>query len=396
MSSRWTILALLFLVRTGMGLQFQAVPALSPLFLSGYAVTVADIGLMIGLYHAPGIGLALPGGAIGLRFGDKKVVVFGLLLMVFGGLVMAFATTWTGAVVGRLIAGVGGILLNVLMSKMVTDWFAGRELATAMGIFVNSWPFGIAIALVTLPIVAESLGLRAALFVVTAAIALALLAMALLYRSPPAIGAEPNASAASSPSGVALWAVLAAGAIWGLYNAALGMIFGFAPLMLSERGWSVAAASSATSIVLWLVAISVPLGGVLADWTGRATAVLIAGFAAFACALLAAGRASDLLPVFVLLGLVSGLAAGPIMSLPARVLHPGTRAMGMGLFFTVFYLIQLAAPWTAGQLAKNAGTTWIAFDFGATMLGACIALTLIFLRLASRWRSDDSMTVSAS
>ena len=395
MTSRWAILTLLFLVRTGMGFQFQAVPALSPLFLSGYAVTVADIGLMIGLYHAPGIALALPGGAIGNRFGDKRVVVFGLLLMVAGGLIMAHATSWPGAIGGRLVAGVGGILLNVLMSKMVTDWFAGRELATAMGIFVNSWPFGIAIALVTLPLVAEAFDLRAALYVVAGLLVFALLAMAFLYRSPPGLAeGKQTRGAASRPSGVVLWAVLAAGAVWGLYNASLGMIFGFGPMMLNERGWSVAAASSSTSVVLWLVAISVPLGGLLADRSGRATAVLLTGFAAFAAALLAAGRVSELLPVFIVLGLVSGIPAGPIMSLPARVLAPETRAIGMGLFFTVFYVIQLVAPWTAGQLAKAAGTTWVAFDFGAAMLAACIALTLLFLRLVGGRARSVAATVS--
>jgi MFS family permease len=67
--------------------------------------------------------------------------------MVVGGLVMAFGVGWPAQLSGRLLAGFGGVLLNVLMSKMVTDWFAGREIATAMAIYVNSWPFGIAIAL---------------------------------------------------------------------------------------------------------------------------------------------------------------------------------------------------------------------------------------------------------
>jgi cyanate permease len=62
--------------------------------------------------------------------------------------------------------------------------------------------------------------------------------------------------------------VLTAGLVWGFYNAALGVVFGFGPLMLVERGWTLAAASSATSIVLWLVVISVPLGGVIADRSG--------------------------------------------------------------------------------------------------------------------------------
>ncbi|MEZ5817460.1 MAG: MFS transporter [Hyphomicrobiaceae bacterium] len=386
MTSRWSILVLLFLVRTGMGFQFQAVPAMSPLFLSGFGVSLADIGLLIGLYHAPGIVLAVPGGAIGQRFGDKRTVVVGLFLMVVGGLAMAFATTWPVCVAGRLVAGIGGILLNVLMSKMVTDWFAGRELATAMGIFVNSWPFGIALALVTLPAIAKGADLAAALCVVTGLLVVAFLAMLALYRSPGGQSTQSvKAGVQGLPTGHALWAVLSAGCVWGFYNASLAMIFGFGPLMLVERGWDIAAASSATSIVLWLVVLSVPLGGLLADRSGRPTTILFTGIVLFAALLLAAGRVDHVLFAFVALGLVSGLPAGPIMSLPARVLAADTRAVGMGLFFTVFYVVQLSAPWMAGVLAKTRGTTWAAFDFGAALLAICIMALIGFLRLASAW-----------
>ena len=37
---------------------------------------------------------------------------------------------------GRGVAGIGGVLLKLLMSKMVTNRSAGREIATAMAIFI--------------------------------------------------------------------------------------------------------------------------------------------------------------------------------------------------------------------------------------------------------------------
>ena len=81
-----------------------------------------------------------------------------LVLMLVGGLAMAFTTSWNGQIAGRLVAGAGGVLLNVQMTKMVADWFAGKEIATAMAIFVNSWPAGIALSLLALP--ADRHGLR--------------------------------------------------------------------------------------------------------------------------------------------------------------------------------------------------------------------------------------------
>jgi len=61
MKNRWTVLALLFAVRTVMAFQYQSTAAVSPLLMQRYGVNFADIGLLIGLYLAPGIVLALPG-----------------------------------------------------------------------------------------------------------------------------------------------------------------------------------------------------------------------------------------------------------------------------------------------------------------------------------------------
>ena len=54
-----------------MAFQFQSVAAVAPLLSNAFGVSLADVGILIGLYFAPGVALALPGGAIGQRFGDK-------------------------------------------------------------------------------------------------------------------------------------------------------------------------------------------------------------------------------------------------------------------------------------------------------------------------------------
>jgi len=50
----------------------------------------------------------------------------------------------------------------------------------------------------------------------------------------------------------------------------------------------------------------------------------------------------------VALGLVCGLPAGPILSLPARVLQPATRAIGMGVFYTLYYATMMLGPAVGG------------------------------------------------
>ena len=89
-----------------------------------------------------------------------------------------------------------------------------------------------------------------------------------------------------------------------------------------------------------------------------------------------------MIAIVVALGLISGLPAGPIMSLPARVLQPQTRAIGMGLFFTVYYAAMMLGPVIGGACAKWAGSAAAAFDFGAAMILLCPLILWGFNRIA--------------
>src|SRR3982074_3589936 len=116
-----------------MAFQFQSVAAVAPLLGTAFGVSIADIGVLIGLYFAPGIALALPGGAIGQKFGDRATVLGALALMLAGSLAMALASSWSVQIGGRLVAGAGGVIVSVQLTKMLTDWFAGREDANPGG-----------------------------------------------------------------------------------------------------------------------------------------------------------------------------------------------------------------------------------------------------------------------
>jgi MFS family permease len=381
----WGILAVLFAVRATMAFQFQSVAAVAPLLSSEYGVGLADVGVLIGLYFAPGVALALPGGAIGQKFGDKATVAGALLLMLAGSVAMASAASWNMQIAGRLVAGAGGVILSVQMTKMLTDWFAGKEIATAMAIFINSWPVGIAIALLTLPVIGTGYGVAAVHLAVAATAALGMLLIAALYKAPANVAVAAEAAAKGLDRNAA-FAVMAAGLIWGLFNVGFATIFSFGPSMLVERGWSVTASGSTISIVLWVAAISVPLGGVIADRSGRPEFILVVGCILFAALMIALPRSDAVIPIVAALGLISGQPAGPIMSLPARVLRPQTRAIGMGLFFTMFYGCMMLGPVVGGACAKWAGSASAAFDFGAVAILMCPVLLWGFGRMTASGR----------
>jgi MFS family permease len=379
------MLAVMFTVRLTMAFQFQSVAAVAPLLGPKFGVSLADIGVLIGLYFTPGVALSVPGGAIGQRLGDKATTLLALSLMLIGSLVMVYSEAWSLQIVGRLIAGAGGVLLNVQLTKMTADWFAGHEIATAMAIFVNSWPAGVALSLLTLPSIATVYGIAAVHFAVAASIVLALILLGLTYQPPAEIRAAPLAAA--RPDRRTVMAVVIAGLIWGLFNVGFATIFSFGPTMLTQRGWSIAAAGSAISIVLWFATVSVPSGGFISDRLKRPQSILVCSSILVAVLMLAMAHTGAVIPLVIGLGLISGLPAGPIMSLPARVLTPPTRAIGMGLFYTMYYAAMMLGPMLGGAAAKWSGSAASAFDVGALSVLSCPLLLLAFNQIT---KSSDA------
>jgi predicted MFS family arabinose efflux permease len=138
--------------------------------------------------------------------------------------------------------------------------------------------------------------------------------------------------------------------------------------MLIERGWFNSAAGSTISIVLWLATLSVPLGGFLTDRTKRSGAVLATRCVGFAFLMLLLSRSGPVLALIIAMGVVCGLPAGAIMSLPTRLPHQKTRSIGMGVSYAVYHAGMLAGPAIGGKLATWVGTDAVALDFGAAAL----------------------------
>lgn len=197
-----------------------------------------------------------------------------------------------------------------------------------------------------------------------------------------------------------LSATLAAALVWALYNAALTQVFAFGPAFMTAAGLSLTTAGAIASATLWLVALTLPLGGMLADRTGRHRQVIAASLGAFALLLAAAPLAAGSLAagatgsgqqaiwpvvvVFALLGIVGGIPAGVVMSLPGEVLSRESRALGMGLFFMVFYVGTALAPIAGGAIAAVSGDFGDSLMFGAALSLACLPIVWWQGRLARR------------
>jgi predicted MFS family arabinose efflux permease len=354
------------------------------------AISYTEIGTLIGLYSLPGIVIAFPGGLLGKRFGDKRVCAGALALMVLGGVLLGGSHTYALAFAGRLLSGIGAVLLNVMLTKMVTDWFAGKEIVTAMGIILSSWPCGIALALVSQSAMASAYSWRAVMVLTAALCTLALGLVFMYYRRPPSpVEAVEGGPVRFRVPRRELLPVSMAGLAWSAFNVGLIIFFSFTPTVLITRGLSTVEAGSLVSLGMWVSMFSVPLGGYLTERIGwpQATIVLFS---------LLTGGTLCLLPylpmplaVCVLVGLGIGPPAGAIMALPSQVLSPEHRSPGLAIFHSWSYAGRAVGPALAGLGRDLTGSPATPLLVGGGMFLAT-ACFLVMFRLCQTLGTDQA------
>jgi MFS family permease len=383
MANRWAALAIVFVTRTSMGFQFQSVAAVAPLMVGELHLTWVQLGSLIGLYMLPGAVFALPGGVLGQRFGDRRTVVASLALMVAGGLVTAAAHGFMVAAGGRVLSGVGAVLMNILLAKMVADWFAGRELSTAMGIMLSSWPVGLGVAAATLGSLATHASWRTAIVATAIVAALGLALIAFVYRDPPRpSGVAPGAQRVKLESREIALAT-SGGFAWGCFNASLVAIIAFGPGVLTARGTSLGDAGFVVSLAIWLTMLSVPLGGLLSDRLRRPNVLIAAGCLVAAVVTGSIPALPQPLVAFALVGLAIGAPPGALMALLPNVVPSERLAAAFGVYYTMYYVVMAVVQLAAGAVRDFYGSPAAPIYLAALVMAATI-LGLVVFRLIER------------
>jgi MFS family permease len=380
---RWRILALLFAARVGLGLQFQTMGAVGAELTGAFGLDNAQIGWMIGLFMAPGLFLALPAGFAGRFASDRMLAGTGLVCLAIGGTLSAVAMGPGGISLGRAFAGAGFLLATLYFTKMVADWFEGREIATAMSILVMSWPFGIAMGQIGHTWLAELYGWRVPFAVASVYCLLAALAVFAFYRAP----AELPWRAAERIRGLLPreWGlILCAGIAWGVFNAGYVVYLSFGPAMLAAQGMTLLSAASVISVGSWLMILSGAACGQIVDRFGQRETVIAICMTGAVVALLLLGRPGAGLAASLIFGLIGMAPAGVIIALAGQAVAPERRALGMGVFFTVYYAIMTACPPVAGAILDRTGAPYDAILFGTALFGLVVPVAILFRMLKSR------------
>ena len=389
------MLAIVIATRTCMGFQFQAVPAVAPLLQADLGLSFAQLGVVIGIYLAPGVVFALPGGELGRRVGERRLVIVSLALMAVGGLVTAQSGGFVTAAGGRLIAGVGAVLMNILLARMVADWFTERELATAMAATQGAWPIGLGLATALLGVVATATSWRTSLLTTVVAAVAGAIVIGLFYREAPRRESTAPAARAKRLTRREMSLAAAAGLAWGFFNACPAVLAAFGQELLMSRGVGIGEAGAVVSLAIWISMVSVPLGGVLADRLQRPNTIIVAGTVAAAIATAALPVIGSPSLGFVLVGLTIGIAPGAIMALLPKVVRAEVLTTGLGVLYTVFYLVLALSQPAAGRVRQLADTPAAPVVFAAAMMLATL-LGLVLFRAAERAGAQAPSTQPSS
>ena len=367
--TRWLILAMLFACRTGLGFQFQTLGSVSGSLVTQLGFSYAEIGTLIGFFMLPGLLLALPVGYAGRYLPDRALVAIGLLSLAAGGAIASIAQSFGLLALGRIACGVGFVFSTIYLTKMVADWFGGKELATAMGVLVMSWPFGIAMGQIGHVWLDAHFDWRAAFLAAAVYCALGAVAVFLLYRPPPHVKPAQAAGPIGLPRSELVLTLLAA-AVWGLFNAGYIAYLSFAPRVLMAGGYGATQAAAVISIASWVMIFSGALCGQLADRTGKRDLILYICTAVAVAVLLLLRQTSLAVALSLAFGLIGMAPAGVIMALTGEAMAPQRRAFGMGVFFSFYFVLMTAAPPIAGWLYDLSGDPYWPILFAAFLFAA--------------------------
>ncbi len=348
----WIILAALSLARMAFGYQFQTVATLATDLMRRFGLSYAQLGSLIGAYMLMGVFVALPLGLLGRRFGDRWVMGLGLALMTAGACVGAWSDGPSGIALGRTLAGVGAVAMTVLQGKIIADWFAGPRFMLGIAISVCAYPIGMGMAQIVLPPVLAHAGLHAAFLTDAAAPAVSLVLFLLAFREPAHAAAIPRRF--SFPGRRECLLLTVAGGVWMTYTASFGAYASYLPSSLAFRGYGLGITAIVMTLIAW--------GNVPGTLAGGNLAARFGGFRIFLTGTLAltigmAGSALTGVPVAwaVLVGVGGSIQPGVIMAVGTLSVRPDNRAVGMGLFYTIYYAGGAAVPAVCGIAADYAG-----------------------------------------
>ena len=357
----WLVLAVATFVAASGSAFVAGVAFLLPYLHTDMGLSLTRAGLLVAM---PSIGMAstlIAWGWLVDRTGERLVLAAGA-----AGTALALTATMITGSVGLLatfllLAGAATASGNSASGRLVVGWFPAHRRGLAMGIRQMSQPAGAAVAAMTMPLLAQTHGLRAAFAVPLVMAVVSAVAALVVVTDPPAPPPSPQRSRGGTTGAAAEGPAAPDGSP---YRAAryLQRIHGVSVLLVLPQGMFQA------FLLAWLV-----LGH---GWSAVSAGVVVTvGQILGAIARIVAGAVSDRIgsrvrPIrAVAISVTAGLAA---LTVAEALGAPGAVAVTLAVVATVLSVSDNGLAFTA--VAEYAGPRWSGRALGVQNTAQFVAI----------------------
>ena len=348
-------------------------PAIAPAIQDAFDLSLVQVTAVFTAFAIGTVITLLAWGVASDRRGERMVIAAGL----GSGSVAMFAAASSDGYVAMLawmaLAGMLGSAAVAASGRAVFSWFPRDERGLALGLRQTAVPAGAALASLTLPPLASSAGVDAALYALAAAMALSAIAAAIWLRDGPRVEstAPPAPDAVRDPR---IWRLSAASSL--MIIGQIGVTSLLVLYLYSDRDWTAAHAALALAGVQVGAAVARVSAGRWSDMRDERIEPFRRLAAAAGVLLLAAALGG---PTAVPLLVAGGIAAMSWngLSFTAAAEISGRRQAGtaMGIQNTAMRLVAAGVPVGLGALASAVSWHAVFVVMGVTPLIARALLT---------------------
>lgn len=137
MRYRWVMLGLLWLLYFSFGLVTRSSSPLVTPIIRDLGMSYGQMGFVLGSWQMTYIALAVTAGIIMDRWGIKRSIFAGALIISLSATLRAFSTGFITFLLFVALFGVGGPMISIGCPKTIALWFKGKDRGTAVGIYTT-------------------------------------------------------------------------------------------------------------------------------------------------------------------------------------------------------------------------------------------------------------------
>jgi predicted MFS family arabinose efflux permease len=210
---------------------------------------------------------------------------------------------------------------------------------------------------------------------------LSLLLFASSYSEPA--GTSSGRRRFSLPSGAECILLAAGGTTWMAYTAGFSGFVSYLPAALALRGYGAPLIGAVMAIAMWGNVVGTLSGGGTAARVG-ALNVFLFGTVSLVAGMLGLMLTTHPVACAFIFGILGSIQPGIVMAASTLSAKPENRAVGMGLFYTIYYVGGAAAPALCGLAADYAGRPEGGLLAGAILSALAIPAFMVHRLLTRR------------